>query len=190
MTGPPLHILFFSSLYFISWITRDAFACAKSDFSLPRFARRGHDCVIVVCAFCSRTRFARAKFTPANLTQRSQNTVPERLDAHPNNQRPPLIDSEVLQSLNTSGALVADADPVSRIFDLAKRCSLRHRSAVIISRKSVFNRPCESPSHFHVLSFHISGSSFAILPKLPTAATGTVDSILMPNQHNVRRSRA
>ena len=113
--------------------------------------------------------------------------VPERLDEHPNNQRPPLIDSEVLHSMNTSGALVADADPVSRIFSLAQRCSLRDRAAVIISNKNVFNRPSDSLSPFHVLQFHISGSSFTILPKLPTHASGAIDSILMPSQNDVRR---
>jgi hypothetical protein len=94
--------------------------------------------------------------------------------------------------------VVADANPVSRIFHLAQRCSLRERSAVIISRKTVFNRRSQpvaelpegndshSPSQFSVLSFHISGSSFAILPKLPTDATATIDSILMPSQNNVR----
>lgn len=149
-------------------------------------------CLIIPCTAPS------SKFSRANVTQALSCAVPERLEAHPNAQHPPLIDSDVLQSLNTSGALVTDADPVSRILHLAQRCSLRERSAVIISRKTVFNRPsqpvtelpegkdCHSASQFSVLSFHISGSSFAILPKLPTDATATIDSILMPSQNNVR----
>jgi hypothetical protein len=121
------------------------------------------------------------------MTPTCRFAVPERLDEHPNNQRPPLIDSEVLHSMNTSGALVADADPVSRIFSLAQRCSLRDRAAVIISNKNIFNRPSDSLSAFHVLPFHISGSSFTILPKLPAHASGAIDSILMPSQNDVRR---
>jgi hypothetical protein len=133
-----------------------------------------------------RTRITQFRaFTKMSLTFRF--AVPERLDEHPNNQRPPLIDSEVLHAMNTSGALVADADPVSRIFSLAQRCSLRDRAAVIISNKNVFNRPSDSLSPFHVLPFHISGSSFTILPKLPAHASGPINSILMPSQNDVRR---
>ena len=117
----------------------------------------------------------------------SLSAVPERLNSHPNNQRPPLIDSEVLHSLNTSGALVMDAEPAPRILALAQRCCSRDRSAVIVSNNNFFSKSCKGPSDFHVLSFHISGSSFSIIPKLQTNVSATIDSILMPIQTYVRR---
>lgn len=109
--------------------------------------------------------------------------MPQRLHLHPSNQRPTMIDVEVLQSLNTSGALVLDIDPVSRILELAKRCNSRERPAVVISRNCSLVKLCQH-SQCHVLSFHISGSSFTILHR-NSADSGRIDSILMSSQVNV-----
>jgi hypothetical protein len=92
-----------------------------------------------------------------------------------------LIDSDVLQSLNTSGALVTDEDPVARIANLAERCKSRDRSAVVISNNNMLS----GSSEFFVLPFHISGSSFSILPKHQSSTSCTIDSILMPSRSQV-----
>ena len=85
------------------------------------------------------------------------------------------------------GALVLDSDPVARILALAHRCNSRGgRSAVVISKNKKFSASSKSQSEFRVLSFHISGSSFALLPKISANHADSIDSILFPSQSNVR----
>jgi len=162
-------------------------SCVKNCDSVPcRFVRRGHDCVIVTRTSRHQICKTLTQYCIRPFIRRQHFAVPARLQAHPNSQRPPVIDCDVLHSLNTSGALVLDSDPNARILALAQRCSSRERSAVVISKNDIFSRSSGNPLQFRVLSFHISGSSFSLLPKISANVADSIDSILKPNQIDVR----